>query len=108
MRKSTHPFAPRLALRRGFSLIEVVIALAILVVAGFGLIGLLAVGLQGTHDSREQIQAATLAEYYCSIRRAAPVDSFNGTSSPQPGFPIPALSTTGTAANNLASQTYVT
>ncbi len=27
-------------------------------------------GLQSNHDSREQLQAATLAEYYCATRRA--------------------------------------
>lgn len=91
--------------REGFTLVEVVIALAILVFAGFGLVSLLAVGLQSNHDSREQLQAATLAEYYCSTRRAAPTANFTGSSSPQPNFPIPVLSTT---ANNLSSPTYVT
>jgi type II secretory pathway pseudopilin PulG len=99
------PSFPRRPGRTAFSLVEVVIALAILVFAGFGLVSLLAVGLQSNHDSREQLQAATLAEYYCSTRRAAPTANFSGGSSPQPNFPIPALSNT---VNNLAAPTYVT
>jgi len=91
--------------RRGvqaFSLVEVVIALAIVVFAGFGLLGLLGTGLQGNHESKEQLQAANIVEYLCSIRRAAPNINFSGTNSsnPQPGFPLPAL---GTATNNMYS-----
>ncbi len=97
--------APRFSARGGFSLVEVVLALAILVVAGFGLVGLLFVGLQGGHDSREQLQAATLTEYYFSTRRAAPTTDFTGTSSPEPNFPIPSLAT---SAQNLTSPVYVT
>jgi prepilin-type N-terminal cleavage/methylation domain-containing protein len=103
MPKLSSPIRP--PARHGFTLVEVVIALAILVFAGFGLVSLLAVGLQSNRDSREQLQAATLAEFYCSVRRAAPTTSFTGTSSPEPNFPIPVLSTT---AGNLSSPTYVT
>ncbi len=91
--------------RGGLQLGEVVLALAILVVAGFGLVGLLFVGLHGGHDSREQLQAATLAEYYFSTRRAAPTTDFSGTSSSEPNFPIPSLAT---SAQNLTAPVYVT
>ena len=85
---------------QAFSLIEVVIALAVVVFAGFGLLGLLSTGLQGNRDSKEQLQAANIAEYLCSVRRAAPTNDFstNNANSPQPGFPLPPF---GTATNNI-------
>ena len=88
--------------RKAFSLVEVVLALGIVVFAGFALIGLLGVGLQTSHDSKEQLQAATIAEFLCSTRRAAPT---NDLSPLQPNFPLPALNT---AANNLKTPTFLT
>jgi len=87
--------------QKAFSLVEVVLALGIFVFAGFALIGLLGVGLQNTRDSREQLQAATLAEFLCSTRRAAPTNSFSGSgsSNPEPGFPLPALTS---SSNNIS------
>jgi uncharacterized protein (TIGR02598 family) len=75
---------------RAFSLVEVVTALAIFVFAGFALIGLLSVALQSSRDSKEQLQAANIAEFICSTRRAAPT---NDISTSQPGFPLPVLTT---------------
>ena len=76
-----------------FSLVEVVTALAVVVFAGFALVGLLGVGVRNTQDSREQLQAATIAETICATRRAAPNANLTAN-----GFPLPALST---SANNL-------
>jgi len=94
---------------RAFSLIEVVFALAIVVFAGFALVGLLGVGLLNTQDSRERLQAATIAEAICATRRAAPT---NDLSAPQPYFPLPVLNPPGTGpisnTNNLATPTYLT
>ncbi len=87
---------------RGFSLVEVVLALAIVVFALFSMVGLLGVGLQNSQDSRERVQAATIAEQVCSIRRAAPTTD---VTSVQPNFPLPVLQT---SANNLSSPDYVT
>jgi Tfp pilus assembly protein PilV len=87
---------------RGFSLVEVVLALGIVVFALFSMVGLLGVGLQNTQDSRERVQAATIAEQICSIRRAAPTTDLTSV---QPNFPLPVLQT---AANNLTSPIWVT
>jgi type II secretory pathway pseudopilin PulG len=73
-----------------FSLVEVVVALAIVVFALFSMVGLLGVGLANSHDSRERMQAATIAEEICSVRRAAPTNDLSNT---QPGFPLPVLET---------------
>src|SRR5271154_5842435 len=88
-----------------FSLVEVVFALAIFVFVGFALIGLLGVGIQSSLDSKERNPAATIEEKICSVRRAAPTNDFTATTSPQPGFPLPILST---AANNLTAPVYLT
>ncbi len=74
---------------RAFSLIEVVLALAVFVFAGFAMIGLLTVGLQGNRDSEEQLQAATIAEQICSTLRSTPASNFTSSSYPMLGFPIP-------------------
>lgn len=76
-----------------FSLVEVVIALAIVVFAGVALVGLLGVGMQNTQDSKEQLQAATIAESLCATRRAAPNANLTAAK-----FPLPVLSA---SANNL-------
>jgi type II secretory pathway pseudopilin PulG len=71
-----------------FSLVEVVLALGVFVFAGFALTGLLSVGLQSSRDSNEQLQAANIAEFICSTRRAVPTTDL---STLQPNFPLPAL-----------------
>jgi type II secretory pathway pseudopilin PulG len=89
---------------RAFTLVEVVLSLGIFIFAAFGLIGLLAVGLQTNQDSKQQLQAATIAEALCSTRRAAPTNDFT-TSTVQPNFPLPPFNV---AANNFSSPTYLT
>lgn len=87
--KKTHP--------EGFSLVEVVVAMGVFVVAGLGLVGLLGIGLKNSNDSNEQIQAASIAEMICSTLRAAPETDLMGSGSVNPNFPIPPLNTTGNA-----------
>jgi Tfp pilus assembly protein PilV len=87
---------------RGFSLVEVTIALGIFVFAGFALIGLLAVALQNNSDSKQRLQAATIAEFICSTRRACPTTDL---STLQPNFPLPTLVT---SANNYSTPAYLT
>ncbi len=72
----------------GFTLVEVVLALGILIFAGFALISLMAEGFQSSKDSKQQFQAATIAEYICATRRTAPIADFSTT---QPYFPLPNL-----------------
>ncbi|MCE0484849.1 MAG: hypothetical protein LV479_11505 [Methylacidiphilales bacterium] len=81
-----------------FSLIEVVVSMAIVVFAGFALIGLLGLGLQNTQDSRQRLQAASIAEAICSTRRGA---ATNDLTSVQPNFPLPPLNPSSGNANNL-------
>jgi Tfp pilus assembly protein PilV len=83
-----------------FSLVEVVVALAITVFAGFALIGLLAVGLQSSQDSKQRLQAATVAEALCSTRRACPTNDLTAQQ-----FPIPSLAVPG---DNTASPSFLT
>jgi Tfp pilus assembly protein PilV len=83
---------------RAFSLVEVVLALGIFIFAGFSMIGLLAMGLQNSSDSRQQLQASTVAEMICSTLRAAPNAVYNGSTT-QPNFPLPALTNAVSTGN---------
>lgn len=86
----------------GFSLVEVALALGIVVFAGFSLVGLLALGLKNSGDSKQQLEAATIAEAICSTRRAAPTQDLTSS---QPNFPLPVLSVT---KNNFTTPLYLT
>jgi type II secretory pathway pseudopilin PulG len=96
---------------QAFSLIEVVVALAVFVFAGVALVGVLAVGIQSNRDSKEQLQAANIAECICATRRATPMTDFTVSTS-QPGFPLPVLySSTWSPSyttNNFTTPTYLT
>ena len=97
--------------RAAFSLVEVVLALGIFVFAGFALIGVLSVGIQSNRDSKEQLQAANIAEFICSTRRATPMTDFT-VSTNQPGFPLPVLYSSAWAptytTNNFTAPTLLT
>lgn len=95
----------RVSRRKAFSLVEVVLALAILTFAGISLLGVFVAALQSNQNPKQVLQAASLAEMICSTRRAAPTTDFTGTSSLQPGFPIPILTKT---TNNFANPAYIT
>jgi type II secretory pathway pseudopilin PulG len=92
-------------------LVEIVVALAIFIFAGFALIGLLGVGMQNNRDSKEQLQAANIAEFICSTRRGTPMTDFS-VNLTQPGFPLPVLYSSAWApnftTNNFASPTLLT
>jgi type II secretory pathway pseudopilin PulG len=93
--------------KSGFTLVEVVLALGILVFAGFALISLMAEGFQSSKDSKQQFQAATIAEYICATRRTAPTTDLSTT---QPNFPLPNLTNavpTGNT-NNFGYPVYMT
>lgn len=62
---------------RAFSLVEVVLALAICGLALVVMLGLLSEGLAGDMDSREQIQAANLASLIVTPRRFSPTNTFS-------------------------------
>jgi uncharacterized protein (TIGR02598 family) len=72
---------------RGFTLVEVVIALGITAFCLAILLGLFAVGLRNSRESAEQILAAHLAQSIIDTRRAAPTATFTGY------FPLPATGT---------------
>ncbi len=74
--------------RRAFSLVEVVIAIAVVSFCLFALLGLLSVGAQAGYDSSETVQAATMASLLISERRAAPTNTISST------FPILPLTNT--------------
>ena len=58
-----------------FSLLEVVVALAICVFVLVAVMGLFAAGVQTSHQSESEIQAANLASLILSTRRAAPLSA---------------------------------
>jgi len=58
-----------------FSLVEVVLAIAVLSVSLIVVIGLMGEGLSNNHDSSSRLQAADIASLLISTRRAAPTNS---------------------------------
>ena len=99
----------RFPLRRrgasGFSLIEVVLALAIAVFSGFVLIALFATALQDGADSKERFQAASIAEGLISARRAAPIAANIMDVSGNKALPLDPLDAT---ESKLATPIYLT
>ncbi len=69
---------------RAFSLVEVVIALAVISFAMIAVIGLLAVALQTNRESSDQLQEANTASLLLSTIRATPTN-------PPTGFGLPNL-----------------
>jgi len=74
--------------RTAFSLIEVVIAIAVVSFCLFALLGLLSVGAKAGYDSNETVQAANMASLLVTERRAAPTNTISAT------FPILPLTNT--------------
>jgi uncharacterized protein (TIGR02598 family) len=58
-----------------FSLVEVVLAIAVLSVSLLVVIGLMGEGLSNNHDSSSRLRAADIASLLISTRRAAPTNS---------------------------------
>ncbi len=62
------------ASNRSFSLVEVVLALAICVFGVVSMVGLLGTGIQASRESEDQIQAANLASQLIARRAASPTN----------------------------------
>ena len=77
-----------------FTLVEVVIALAIFSFALFAIVELFLVGISTSKDSSDQIQAANVASLLISTRRALPTNSIANFALPPLNM---AYSTTGTS-----------
>ncbi len=99
---NTFPF--RIARGRGFSLIEVVVALGICSFSLVGIMGLSVIGLRDSRDSEDKIAAADLASIIFSARRASPLSSTGAFAN----LAIPAQAMTSTFAATSASDQYVT
>ncbi len=83
----------RPAALRAFSLIEVVLALAVMAFVLVAVVGLFSVGLQTNKESSDQIQATDVASLLISSRRAQPTG-------PLANFALPPLTNgTGTFSN---------
>lgn len=78
--------------REGFTLVEIVIALAIFAFAGVGLISLFSLGLNTGRDSTEKLLSSNIATSFLATRRAVPVD--NPGNPLHPNFPVPSLNVT--------------
>jgi Tfp pilus assembly protein PilV len=83
--------------RKAFTLVEVVLALAVVTFCIFAILALLTVGAQASHDSSELLQATTIASQLISERRAAPTNAIN-TPSPFPVWPF--TNAVGTTVTN--------
>lgn len=66
----------RAATARAFSLIEVVLALAVMSFALVAVVGLFSVGLKTNKESSDQIHATDVASLLIAARRAAPTTAF--------------------------------
>ena len=91
---------------RAFSLVEVVMAIAICSFVLVAILGLFTTGLQSTKESEEEIQAANLAATLISLRMATPTNTITAL----PNFAIPASAMTqtyGGAYSGGASTSYV-
>jgi Tfp pilus assembly protein PilV len=84
----------RKASRRAFSLVEVVIALGICLLALIPMMALLSNGLCLDQDSRQQMQAADLATLLIAERRNAPTNVLNSAILPTLNQTYPATAVT--------------
>jgi len=74
--------------RKGFTLVEVTLALGICAFVLVALIGLFSTGLKASRESEDQVQAANLASRIVAIRQAAPT---NASSFPDLAIPASAM-----------------
>lgn len=83
---------------RGFSMVEVVLALGVMAFALVAVAGLFSVGLRANKESSDQLQATGVASLLIASRRAAPTNAL-------PNFALPPLNvplTRNSAPINLA------
>ena len=92
----------RPATLRAFSLIEVVLALAVMAFALVAVVGLFSVGLQTNKESADQIQATDVASLLISARRAAPTATLASGNFALPPFPTAAGTVSNGTPVNLA------
>jgi uncharacterized protein (TIGR02598 family) len=90
----------------GFSLVEVVLALAIIAVTFIGLIGLLGLGVANDQTSSEQTVATNIAASILSDLRSTPIYSSTGKST-RYGLTLP-TTTTANSAKPLSGLTATT
>jgi len=84
-----------------FSLVEVVLALAICTFALFALVGLMGVGLRSGKDSGDQIQAANLVSLLISMRTAAETNDIANFAIPESALTNGYTSSYSTGTNYL-------
>jgi uncharacterized protein (TIGR02598 family) len=88
-----------------FTLVEVVLALAVCSFAVIAILGLFSMGLQSTRESAQDIRAANLATTLISLRTATPTNDIASL----PNFAIPTTAFTNTygPAYGTSSTSYV-
>jgi Tfp pilus assembly protein PilV len=74
-KKKVSPVSPDLSGKKGFSLVECVIALVILMVASLAVIGVLNFALNQSESSRRRTSALFLAKYYMEDLRNTPFNN---------------------------------
>jgi uncharacterized protein (TIGR02598 family) len=79
---------------KAFSLVEVVLALAVCSFALVVLMGMLSVGLTSGKESKEELQAANLASLVVSQRRNAPTNTLSAAVLPSLNQPLPVVPAT--------------
>jgi len=84
--------------QRGFSLVEVALALGITAFCLLSLLSLLSVGFRSSHESRQIVDAASTASLLLEMRRSAPTLSTGALAD----WPIPVIPSGTTVASNAA------
>jgi prepilin-type N-terminal cleavage/methylation domain-containing protein len=80
---------------RGFSMLEISLALAVVGLAMVSIFGLLGVGLSNTKDTQDSDAVATIVQAIVSDRRSVPYESWTGNIAavpPYTSFQLPPLS----------------
>lgn len=75
--RSLAPRPKALPRRRGFSIVEVVLAIGVFALVVLPIVGLLGMGLSGNRSSDRLIDAANITAQIVSLRRAAPFHAFS-------------------------------
>lgn len=88
---------------RAFSLVEVVLAIAICSFGLIAILGLFTTGVQSTRESEQEIQAANLASTLISLRTASPTNNIAAL----PNFAIPTAAMTGPYGPAYTGNVYV-
>jgi type II secretory pathway pseudopilin PulG len=95
--------AEKLSSTKAFSLVEVVLAIAICAFVLIAILGLFTTGLQSSRESEQEIQAANLASTIISLRIASPTNSIAAL----PNFAIPTTAMTNAYGPAYTGSVYV-